>query len=220
MDRLHIAQPAVAAYEAALAAKSSLLRQGQHSDDGLPLPPARMRTQVGPLHADARFFLESGRHNAELIRSVLAEQGAPVERLGAMLDWGCGCGRVLRHWSGLDTTTVSGCDINPKMVDWCRTNLPFAEVAVNELSPPLPYADSSFDLVYAFSVMTHLSADLQHEWVAESRRVLRPTDCAEQRESRDGSVARDHEGAMLGVVSALRQLEHLERTVDVRRHAE
>lgn len=174
MDRLHIAQPAVAAYEAALAAKSTLLGRDQRAEDGLPLPPARMRTQVGPLHADARFFLESGKHNADLIRAVLAEQSAPVERLDAMLDWGCGCGRVLRHWSGLDSTRVSGCDINPKMVDWCRANLRFAEVAVNQLSPPLPYADSSFDLVYAFSVMTHLSEDLQHQWVAESCRVLRP----------------------------------------------
>jgi len=67
-----------------------------------------------------------------------------------------------------------GCDINPKMVEWCREHLTFAEVGVNELSPPLPYADSSFELVYAFSVMTHLSEELQQEWVAECRRVLRP----------------------------------------------
>jgi SAM-dependent methyltransferase len=174
MDRLHLARPAVATYEAALAAKSSLVGRDQEEDDGLPLPPARMRTQVGPLHADARFFLESGRHNADLIRSVLSEQGTPVETLESLLDWGCGCGRVLRHWSRLDDTRVFGCDINPKMVEWCREHLAFAEVAVNELSPPLPYADSSFELVYAFSVMTHLSEELQQEWVAECRRVLRP----------------------------------------------
>jgi len=45
---------------------------------------------------------------------------------------------------------------------------------VNQLSPPLPYAEASFDLVYAFSVMTHLSDELQHAWVAECGRVLRP----------------------------------------------
>jgi SAM-dependent methyltransferase len=173
-DRLHIAQPAVAAYEAALAAKSSLLGRNGHADDGLPLPPARMRTQVGPLHADARFFLESGKHNADLIRSLLGEQGRPVESLDALLDWGCGCGRVLRQWARIGSTRVFGCDINPKMVDWCRQNLPFANVDLNQLSPPLPYADRSFDLVYAFSVMTHLSEELQHAWVAECGRVLRP----------------------------------------------
>jgi SAM-dependent methyltransferase len=169
MDRLHIAKPAVAAYEAALAAKSSLRGGDRQSDDGLPLPPARMRAQVGPLHADARFFLESGRHNADLVRDLV-----PLEEVGALLDWGCGCGRVLRHWSTLQGTAVYGCDINPKMVEWCGTNLPFAEVALNELSPPLPYTEGTFGLVYAFSVMTHLSEELQREWVAECRRVLEP----------------------------------------------
>jgi SAM-dependent methyltransferase len=168
-DRLHLARPAVRAYEYALAAKSSLLGDRTQADDGLPLPPARMRAQVGPLHADARFFLESGRHNAELIRSVV-----PLDEVDALLDWGCGCGRVLRHWSTLDGTRVYGCDITPRMVEWCNDNLPFARVARNELAPPLPYGEATFGLVYAFSVMTHLSEELQREWVAECRRVLKP----------------------------------------------
>ena len=168
-DRLHLAGPAVRLYETALAAKSSLSGQAAVAGDGFPLPPARMRAQVGPLHADARFFLESGRHNAELIRSLV-----PLDEVDALLDWGCGCGRLLRHWGTLEHVRVHGCDINPRMVAWCNEHLPFADVKVNELSPPLPYADASFDLVYAFSVMTHLSEELQREWVAECRRVLAP----------------------------------------------
>jgi len=159
----------VRAYEYALAAKSSLFGERAAVDDGLPLPPARMRAQVGPLHANPRFFLESGRHNAELVRDVV-----PLDDVGALLDWGCGCGRVLRHWATLDSTRVHGCDINPRMVAWCNENLPFAEASVNELTPPLPYDSETFGLVYAFSVMTHLPEDLQRDWVAECRRVLKP----------------------------------------------
>jgi SAM-dependent methyltransferase len=173
-DRAHLARPAVRAYELALAARSSLAGNEPKTADGLPLPSARLRTQVGPLHADAEYFLRSGKHNAELIRDVLGEAGSSVEQLGALLDWGCGCGRVLRHWAGLSTTRVFGCDITPKMVEWCNDHLPFVEAAVNDLSPPLPYRDSTFDLVYAFSVMTHLSEDLQHAWIDECRRVLKP----------------------------------------------
>jgi len=173
-DRLHLARPAVRAYELALAARSSLFRRETGAADGLPLPPARLRAQVGPLHADAEFFLGSGKHNAELIRDLLLDAGSSIEQLDALLDWGCGCGRVLRHWSGLPSTRVFGCDINPKMVEWCNDHLPFVEAAVNELSPPLPYRDSTFDLVYAFSVMTHLSEKLQHVWMRECRRVLKP----------------------------------------------
>jgi SAM-dependent methyltransferase len=39
---------------------------------------------------------------------------------------------------------------------------------------PPPYADDSFDLVYAISVFTHLTQDVAVAWAAEMRRVLRP----------------------------------------------
>jgi SAM-dependent methyltransferase len=172
--KLHLARPTVRAYEYALAARSGLLDRGRHEADGLPLPPARLRAQAGPRHADAAYFLRSGRRHADLIRELLAEQGSDVAELDAILDWGCGCGRILRHWSPLEHTHVHGCDITPNMVDWCDANLPFANVTRNELSPPLPYADSTFGLVYALSVITHLPEELQHAWTREVFRVLHP----------------------------------------------
>jgi SAM-dependent methyltransferase len=176
MDSVHLARPAVRAYELALAAKARATSGGGTSTgpDGLPLPPARLRAQVGPLHADPEFFLQSGREHAHLIEELLRDVGADVTGLDALLDWGCGCGRVLRHWSQLTATRVAGCDIDERMIEWCAENLPFAEVTVTGLEPPLPYADSSFGLVYAFSVFTHLSEDLQHAWIGESRRVIEP----------------------------------------------
>jgi SAM-dependent methyltransferase len=173
-DRLRLARPAVRLYELALAARSDLRPRRARSADGVPLPPARLRTQIGPLHADVAFFLRSGQHNADQIRELLLEQGTSVESLDSLLDWGCGCGRVLRHWSGLPKTHVFGCDIDPRMVAWCDENLPFAQTTVNALSPPLPYEDTRFELVYAFSVITHLSEDLQGAWLREVLRVLRP----------------------------------------------
>jgi SAM-dependent methyltransferase len=173
MDKVHLARPAVQAYELALAATRGTATRGA-ATDGLPLPPARLRAQIGPSHADARVFLESGRVQAGLIRDLLLENGTSIEDLDAILDWGCGCGRVLRQWAGLGRTQVFGCDLNPKMVEWCRENLPFAEVTVTGLAPPLPYEDSSLDLMYAFSVFTHLAEDLQDAWMAECFRVLKP----------------------------------------------
>lgn len=173
-DRLHVAGPAVRTYELALAARSKLRRRDGLETGGLPLPPALLRAQAGPKHADAAYFLRSGEQHAALIRELLEEQNTSVDDLGALLDWGCGCGRILRHWATLEHTRVCGCDINPKMVAWCEANLPFAEVVRNELVPPVPFADGTMGLVYALSVMTHLPEDLQHAWIAECRRVLRP----------------------------------------------
>jgi SAM-dependent methyltransferase len=173
-DRLHLARPVVRGYELALAAKSKLESREPAVADGLPLPPARLRAQVGPSHAEASFFLDSGRENAELIRDLLREARSSVENVDALLDWGCGCGRVLRHWAGLPNTGIYGCDIDGRMVAWCARNLPFADVAVTGISPPLPYDSETFDLVYAFSVFTHLTEELQRSWMAECGRVLKP----------------------------------------------
>jgi SAM-dependent methyltransferase len=172
MDKVHLARSATQAYELVLAARGATTRVA--AADGLPLPPARLRAQIGPSHADPRVFLASGRTQAELIRTLLQEAGTSIDEVDALLDWGCGCGRVLRHWADLEHTHVFGCDINPHMIAWCRENLPFASAAVTELDPPLPYADGSFGLIYAFSVFTHLTEELQHAWMRECARVLQP----------------------------------------------
>jgi SAM-dependent methyltransferase len=173
LDKLRLARPAVRLYELALATKSQALQKQARAADGLPLPPTRLRSQAGPRHADAAFFLRSGERHAELIRGLLHEQGSSLEEVESLLDFGCGCGRVMRHWSQLPRTRVFGCDINPKMVEWCAEHLRFADIRVNDISPPLPYENSTFDLVYAFSVFTHLPEDLQQSWVRECFRVLK-----------------------------------------------
>ena len=97
----------------------------------------------------------------------------PLETLGSLLDFGCGCGRVTRWWHDLDAE-VYGSDADARAVDWCRANLRFGHFAANGLAPPLRYDDASFDLVYAFSVLTHLTEDLQRPWLEELDRVLLP----------------------------------------------
>ena len=141
------------------------------ADDGLPVPPARLRVRVAGT-ADRDWFLEGGRRAEESIRAALARHGAAVEELGALLDFGCGCGRVTRRWCRLDG--VHGSDMNEEAVAWCRANLPFGRFETNGLAPPLAFAGDSFDLVYALSVFTHLTVDLQQVWLRELRRVLRP----------------------------------------------
>lgn len=48
---------------------------------------------------------------------------------------------------------------------------------VNALSPPLRYADGTFDFIYCLSVFTHLSEAMHHAWLAELLRVLKPGGC-------------------------------------------
>ena len=137
--------------------------------DGLPLPPPLLQIRVVG-HANPDRFLLYGLLGKNILGHALAQHGA---RTGAMLDFGCGCGRTVRFfgdWPG----ELHGCDYNPDLVAWCRRHLPFVNVQVNQLTPPLPYDDSQFDAVYSLSVWTHWRESLQHEWMAEMRRVIKP----------------------------------------------
>jgi SAM-dependent methyltransferase len=139
--------------------------------DGLPIPRASLRILVAAT-PDIAWFLDSGRRGAESIRGILERNGLPLENAAPVLDFGCGCGRVLRHFAALGDR-VHGTDFNPKLVEWCRGNLPFGHFDSNALAPPLPYEDGRFGLVYALSVFTHLPEALQSSWMDEIRRVLR-----------------------------------------------
>jgi SAM-dependent methyltransferase len=139
--------------------------------DGLSLPPARLILKVAGT-PDAQWFLTGGCLAADSIRATLARHSIDVDRIPSMLDFGCGCGRVVRYWRSVQGQ-VHGVDHEAAGIKWCRRHLRFGRFEVNDLRPPLPYASGQFALVYALSVFTHLPADLQVPWMAELRRVLR-----------------------------------------------
>jgi SAM-dependent methyltransferase len=139
--------------------------------DGVPLPSGIDMVQVIG-GADVAKFLAGGREAAELITGMLAEQGADAATL-EVLDFGCGCGRVARHWPAAGPV-LRGCDVNRRLAAWCEENLPHMEASAIDPAPPTPYDAESFDLVYALSVFTHLTEASQRRWMEEMRRLLRP----------------------------------------------
>jgi SAM-dependent methyltransferase len=140
---------------------------------GDPIPRPRYITNVCGA-PDVQHFLASGKDTHRAITDLLARNGIDSSALGDMLDFGCGCGRVLRHWHRGGQLRLRATDYNPNLVGWCRRNYGFAEFHVNTLNDGLPYADASFDVAYAWSVFTHLSEDLAAHWVSELARILRP----------------------------------------------
>lgn len=163
LERTGLIGPAFRMYERLV----SLRPNRPATVEGPPLPPRRLMVRVAGT-ADADWFLRSGRAAYDAIVAHV-----PAAEIDAVLDFGCGCGRVTRYWDTF-AGTVSGSDVNAKALDWCRANLPFARFERNGIAPPLAFRDESFELVYALSVFTHLTADLQLAWRDELRRVLRP----------------------------------------------
>jgi SAM-dependent methyltransferase len=144
-----------------------------NSTDGFPIPPAKLIVLVTG-SADVTWYTEGGNLGAESIRRSLNEAGRAPADFRAILDFGCGCGRVIRQWPLLTRAALHGADCNPALVAWCRRNLPFAEFQSNTLEPRLDYADQQFEFAYALSVFTHMPEDLQQPWMSELWRVLRP----------------------------------------------
>ena len=141
--------------------------------DGLPLPPARLMFLVQGT-TNVQEFLTDGGTTAQAVIDVVNANGVKFTSLRTILDFGCGCGRVIRHLHAIPGIQLHGSDYNREPIEWCRQRLRFARFELNGLAPPLAYERDQFDLIYALSVFTHLPESLQLSWMSELARVLRP----------------------------------------------
>ena len=124
---------------------------------------------------DAPHFVRSGRQSVVDLGRSLAAVGSSLTEHRSLLDFGCGCGRVVRWLDGLSPDVVlHGCDIDAEAVAWVEEHLPHVRATVNDGLPPLPYATDSFDLVFNHSVLTHIPEHYQDAWLEELGRVVRP----------------------------------------------
>ena len=141
--------------------------------DRLPVPPGFLVSLVAGT-PDIGWFFTSGRLAAESIDQILKHNGIHMNQLHYILDFGCGCGRVIRHLRALTGGKLYGSDYDVKLIDWCRENLSsIGEFSANKFLPPLSYSAGSFDLIYGLSVFTHMAEGTQLAWVGEFARLLR-----------------------------------------------
>lgn len=149
-------------------------RQLTPPGSGISLPPPVLRARVHG-YLNGKGFLEAGKMCAGEIQSALHLVGKQLYGFHDVLDFGCGCGRIVRNFSDHPASCrIFGTDIDSAAIAWCRANLPFASFKTNEPLPPLPWPEASFDLIYAFSVFTHLDEEYQFRWLEELHRALRP----------------------------------------------
>ncbi|WP_298952317.1 class I SAM-dependent methyltransferase [uncultured Methylobacterium sp.] len=92
----------------------------------------------------------------------------------ALLDFGCGSGRLAHAVSQQLSLDYVGIDVVPDLLAYARTRTPahYRYIVNHELTLPLP--DASRDMVAAFSVLTHLNHVESYLYLEEMRRVLRP----------------------------------------------
>jgi SAM-dependent methyltransferase len=147
--------------------------------EGIPVPPPHLINRIFPINdstdeGNQRSFVRSGAQSLEELESILKLGDIDLDSPIAVLDWGCGSGRVtlplmLRH----PNLRVTGVDVDEGAIAWLRSLDKPATFDVCGTSPPLNYADGSFDLCVNHSVLTHIDELDQCRWLSEIARVVK-----------------------------------------------
>lgn len=91
-----------------------------------------------------------------------------------VLDFGCGVGGQIRLMKKyFPQSQLTGCDVDPSSIRWLKKNYPsvnFVQVYPND---PVPFADSSFNLIYSISTFSHFSVEVSKFYFEELARVTK-----------------------------------------------
>lgn len=98
-----------------------------------------------------------------------------LTRSTTVLEYGCGWGRIVRFFlKDLGPGNLWGIDCDPEVLEVCRRTNPWSTFVDVDVMPPSSLPDCHFDLVYAYSVFSHLSEESHDRWLNEFRRILKP----------------------------------------------
>lgn len=157
-------------------------RVGGRGPAGTPLPPPPFRMGGHNFETDHDFVLSA-------IREVdrLTDHG--FSDASRLLDWGCGAGRLavgLKE-NGGSPSAYHGVDVQKPLIQWAQRHLGdgrFHFMHVNSsnarynpngvIDRHIPGVDCSFDVIYAYSVFSHMTAVDVRTYLGEIRRLLRP----------------------------------------------
>lgn len=92
-----------------------------------------------------------------------------------ILDFGCGWGRMTRFFlKDVVPENLHGLDVDPAMIEICKSTIPYGEFGVTSPVPPTNYGANTFDMIFAYSVFSHLAEKIHIKWIEEFSRLLKP----------------------------------------------
>jgi SAM-dependent methyltransferase len=137
------------------------------------LPPEGV--QSGITEPTGERALEIGFQIYSLFKHAYEEQAGPLESFHRLLDFGCGWGRVTRFFlRDVAPENLVGIDVDERAVAACLESNRWCRFERCETFPPTTLEPASFDLIYAYSVFSHLSEKAHLRWLEEFERLLKP----------------------------------------------
>ncbi len=91
------------------------------------------------------------------------------------MDFGGGWGRIARFFlRNTEPENIWVVDLLPESIRWLNETNAAYSVLQNDPQPPIPRLHAKFDIIYAFSVFSHLSEDYFKAWVEYLLGLLEP----------------------------------------------
>lgn len=110
-----------------------------------------------------------------LIKELYETHVGPLAQCGHVLDFGCGWGRIIRFFlKDVEPSKLVGIDPVKEMIEFCMSSNKWCRFELMDRRLPTRFPDNMFDLIYGYSVFSHLSEKVHEDWLAELRRILRP----------------------------------------------
>lgn len=152
---------------------------GGSLNETIPIPPnanqQRIYSHIAKNDHDSRIYVESGNILLNSIFNIYSLfSDLSFDKKIDILDWGVGCGRLARHIPINIVNKFCGIDIDPINIAWCNKNMPFGEYKVVMPYEESDIFDTKFDLIYSFSVMTHLIEEDQIFWLKKLLNLCKP----------------------------------------------
>jgi 2-polyprenyl-3-methyl-5-hydroxy-6-metoxy-1,4-benzoquinol methylase len=142
--------------------------------DILPTLPDE-QTQIGFIGTSGDEALVEAFGMYVQVKKLAGKHGRPIRRTSRILDFGCGWGRTLRFFmKDVPTANLTGIDVMPLAIELSKANNPWCNFELTTALPPTHFADESFDLIYLYSVFSHLSEEAHLLWLAEFQRIMKP----------------------------------------------
>lgn len=95
----------------------------------------------------------------------------PLLNFNRIFDFGVGCNRVFGRIPSIQNK-LFGCDISKECINYCHNHFR-GKYFTCKHSPPLNFANEYFDFVWSYSVFSHLTFNLMHDWLKELKRVTK-----------------------------------------------
>jgi ubiquinone/menaquinone biosynthesis C-methylase UbiE len=108
----------------------------------------------------------------KLLKSTLVAADFDLGPESRLLDIGVGWGRIYRVLLR-ETANIIGIDPVPYCIELCTSALPGAQFEISPAAPPYRFSDGEFDVVYLYSVFSHVNEELFLDMLHEATRVVR-----------------------------------------------